>query len=418
MNRRHPLPRLGVKFVAAATLAFLVSFGIYLLLYEVVLNEVLSSGVFAERWKEKEDAAIASFQEYVTVRGFTVQEAVRDVEWEKRDPTTYLYVEEYNEADLDWYDPLDYGGTMVYCADGPVYVYAFVDDSHYEQAGQLIAMLTAMICFCAIFLPYIIHVLRRITRLSREMEILAGGDLSYQIVSPGRDELAELGRNIEGMRLAALEQMARETALATANSRLITSLSHDLRTPLTKLTGYLEILQYKKYKNEAEREFYLQKAAEKAGQMRYLSDEMARHFQVGPAGENRREEVSGPILLGQLLAEQCFDLQAAGFSVQPPVMEGDYRLAVQVEDVRRVFDNLFSNIKKYAAPQSPVLISTGDQGLTVWIAIENEILITGTRDSRGIGVPTMRFLMARNGGRLESVRDKTRYRSTLWFQKL
>lgn len=246
MNRRHPLPRLGVKFAAAATLAFLVSFGIYLLLYEVVLNEVLSSGVFAERWKEKEDAAIASFQEYVTVRGFTVQEAVRDVEWEKRDPTTYLYVEEYNEADLDWYDPLDYGGTMVYCADGPVYVYAFVDDSHYEQAGQLIAMLTAMICFCAIFLPYIIHVLRRITRLSREMEILAGGDLSYQIVSPGRDELAELGRNIEGMRLAALEQMARETALATANSRLITSLSHDLRTPLTKLTGYLEILQYKK----------------------------------------------------------------------------------------------------------------------------------------------------------------------------
>lgn len=65
-----------------------------------------------------------------------------------------------------------------------------------------------------------------------------------------------------------------------------------------------------------------------------------------------------------------------------------------------------------------MLISTGDQGLTVWIAIENEILITGTRDSRGIGVPTMRFLMARNGGRLESVRDKTRYRSTLWFQKL
>ena len=205
------------------------------------------------------------------------------------------------------------------------------------------------------------------------MQVLAGGDLTYRVVSNGRDELAELGRSIEEMRLAVLEQMKRENEAILANSRLITSLSHDLRTPLTKLMGYLEILRHGKCRDEAQRAEYLRRAADKALQMRALSDEMFRHFQVGDSSEltEEKETVSGPVFLGQLLAEQCFDLTDAGFSVEPPVLEGDYHLSVRTEDICRVFDNLFTNLKKYADPAAPIQVSVREEGERVVVALRN-----------------------------------------------
>ena len=239
------------------------------------------------------------------------------------------------------------------------------------------------------------------------------------MAAKGRDELSELSRSIEEMRLAVLEQMERENAAIRANSRLITSLSHDLRTPLTKLMGYLEILRLGKAKDEGERAEYLRRAWDKAQQMRALSDEMFRHFQVGepPPPEEGRERVDGAVFLGQLLAEQCFDLADGGFSAQPPVVEGSYCLDLRTEDICRVFDNLFTNLKKYADPAGPIQISVWEEGELVAVGLENRAGPVSRADSRGIGVPTMRALLARNGGRMEIERQGEIYRTTVYLPK-
>ena len=220
------------------------------------------------------------------------------------------------------------------------------------------------------------------------------------------------------MRLSVLEQMERETEAVSANNLLITSLSHDLRTPLTKLMGYLELLQYKKDQSDEERRMYLQKTIEKAGQIRDMTDEMFQHFEVRPAENQELAPVSGAVFLGQLISEQCWDLQAEGFNIQPPVMDGSYLLQVRVEDIKRVFDNVFSNLKKYADPHSPIRISTGQTEEEIWISLENHIRKSLGTESRGIGVPTMQMLMAQNNGRLEARQEAEVYYSTLWFQKL
>ena len=87
----------------------------------------------------------------------------------------------------------------------------------------MIAWVTAAaICFFLILLPYGFHIIRRITDLSSQMEILAGGDLNYHIAAPGQDELAQLGRGIEEMRQSVLDQMTRENETVLENSRLET----------------------------------------------------------------------------------------------------------------------------------------------------------------------------------------------------
>ena len=67
-----------------------------------------------------------------------------------------------------------------------------------------------------------------------------------------------------------------------------------MRTPLTKLMGYLDILQHGKYGDEAQRAEYLRRAADKALQMRALSDEMFRHFQVEAPPEPAAERAPQP----------------------------------------------------------------------------------------------------------------------------
>lgn len=234
---------------------------------------------------------------------------------------------------------------------------------------------------------------------------MAGGDLSYKIASVGRDELAELGRDIEGMRRSVLDQMARENASVLANSQLITSLSHDLRTPLTKLTGYLEILQHKKYKDESEHDLYLSKALEKAGQMQSLSDEMFRSFQVRQtnyAGLEKQSSESVPAKqMVEILTDQCCDLQDEGFQVTISDSVSPCFIQIHRKDLQRIFDNLFSNLRKYADKEQLISVSVKELHDAVEITLKNYIRVQSSADSTGIGLPTIQSLLSKNGGKME-----------------
>ena len=419
MTKRHRPSRLGLKFLAVAAAALAAALTLRALLYDTALPGLLQSAGFESYWYDRYGGAAEDFQSYVSAHSLSVQEALRDTDWTRQHPQVELYLEGLADSSLDT-DALEgYGGRVIACADGLLYAYPMPNYFYYDGACRLLSLLCAALCFFVILMPYTALLIRRITRLSRDMEVLAGGDLSYQVVARGRDELAELGRSIEEMRLAVLEQMARENQAIRANSTLITSLSHDLRTPLTKLMGYLDILQHGKFRDEGERAEYLRRAADKALQMRALSDEMFRHFQVreAPAPEEGREAVDGPVFLGQLLAEQCFDLADAGFALEPPVPDGDYRLYIRTEDICRVFDNLFSNLKKYADPAAPIRLAVREEGELVAVELANRPGKIRRSDSRGIGLPTVRALLERNGGRIEITRQGEEYRTTVWLPK-
>lgn len=407
MNSSFFKSKLGLKFIGVSALAFVVALFLMVLIYEGFWSFCFSNAAFEHYWQRERTATVERFQQYVDENQLTIQETVQDLKWGKRHRAVELYFSDKSELVLseEYEDTLEtITGTPIFCADGMVYVFVFPSAVYFDSIGIVIALLSAVSCFFLILIPFVCQIIKRITRLCDEMQILSGGELSYQVVSYGTDELAELGRSIEAMRRAVLEQMEKENAAVLANSRLITSLSHDLRTPLTKLTGYLEILKYKKYKNEKEKMLYLERAIDKAEQMRHLSDEMFRHFQVEHAVSEKEavELVSGPMLLLQMLSEQCYDLQEIGFQIQLPSLEGNYALQVQIEDLRRILDNLFSNLKKYADMQFPVVFSVQKRETEIVMIVENHIGAQTSSDSRGIGLPTMHALLRQNGGRMET----------------
>lgn len=118
------------------------------------------------------------------------------------------------------------------------------------------------------------------TTLKNEVTIMSQGDLDHTIKINSNDEIAELSNQIDNLRLTLKDNFATEEANRKANYELVTALSHDLRTPLTSLMGYLDIIRLKKFKNEDQYNLYLKNSIDKVNQINELANKMFEYFLV------------------------------------------------------------------------------------------------------------------------------------------
>lgn len=450
MNRKRSFSRLGLKLFGVFLLGLLLALSLFAAINGLVLPWLLYSDRFESFWRDQSAGAVRDYQAYVEESGMTVQEVLLDQNRSRMHPSVQMYTicastQTSIEGGTTAYTLITTAGwtlagddkdlestsgtVSVYqdgagafypitCGNGEVVLAAGPNDVWYSALGRIVGLLAAVCVFCAAVIPYICRLLGRISRLSRETEVLMAGDLEHSIRMEGRDELSQLGHSMEQMRRSVLERIAEEREALRANTQLITSLSHDLRTPLTKLLGYLEILNFHRYETEQERSVYLRRATDTAILLKEMGDEMFSRFQMDWREEEGPELVDGAELLGQILAEQCYDLQREGFGVEPPVFGRPFPLRVRAADVLRVFDNLFSNLKKYADKTRFIRITAEDGPMEVKLRMENTAARAPDRsDSHGIGIPTAAVLMERCGGRLETVHLGGTYRCVLTFPK-
>ena len=223
-------------------------------------------------------------------------------------------------------------------------------------------------------------------------------DRSIPVV--GADELSNLAASMEEMRRSVIERLGSEKRAWEANAELITSVSHDIRTPMTSLIGYLELLREPGGDEDARRQF-LDSAYGKAIELKDLTDQLFRYFLVygKAAPELALERVDGLLLLGQLLGEAEFDLSEAGFSVQRIDFEGDCVLTVDPIQLKRVMDNLVSNIKKYADPAKPVVFLSQLADGALSLSVSNSVSPNAVRrESTKIGLRTCEKILSALGG--------------------
>ena len=90
-----------------------------------------------------------------------------------------------------------------------------------------------------------------------------GGSLDYSITVKGKDELAMLAEGIENMRIAFQSLLNQEMEMMKENQRIVIEMSHDIRTPVTAIMLYSEILQKEQYKTEEQRKEYVKKINKK-----------------------------------------------------------------------------------------------------------------------------------------------------------
>ena len=410
LRQKYLLATLLGAAVAVLIYLGLSAFGSYL------IDEVYLSSENVARRKAR---IYSEFSSYVSAEGVTGRDSAAVARWTAshdyvtiflfdtgRSQQLYAGGEIVSRGAADGYDPSVHGKLYtIRFADG-LYQIAIDDSSHLRQRQvvKITSLIGAGLCFLILEFWYTSRLTRRIIALSREANKVSSGELDRSISVVGDDELSNLAASMEEMRRSVIARLGSEKRAWEANAELITSVSHDIRTPMTSLIGYLELLRDNGGDGELRAQF-LESAYGKAIELKDLTDQLFRYFLVYGKAEPELalERVDGLVLLGQLLGEAEFDLSEAGFAVQRIDFEGDCTLTVDPIQLKRVMDNLVSNIKKYADPaQSVVFLSELHDG-TLSISVSNAVSPNAARrESTKIGLRTCEKILSALGGSFQT----------------
>ncbi|KZE36900.1 hypothetical protein AV656_14065 [Bhargavaea cecembensis] len=214
--------------------------------------------------------------------------------------------------------------------------------------------------FFTIALPVLLLMLRRTGYLNRIIDStgrMAAGQLTEEIPVKGTNVFArhasDLNRLREGVRLSMSEK-ARSERLKT---ELITNVSHDLRTPLTSIITYTDLLKKPDLSAE-ERAEYVDVLDRKSQRLKTLIDDLFDVSKMATGNvELNRQRVDLVELIRQGIAEHGEEIAASPLDFRINIAEGPLPASVDGQKWWRVIDNLIQNALKYAMPGTRVYVS-------------------------------------------------------------
>lgn len=415
------LRSLMAELLMAILVAFLVAILTFILVQragEGIVNEMSSSSSYQ---KKEYNRCFESLQSFVNEHQLALAEVGRLSEWEKKE--SYVVLSLYNNNRVIYpmdeeFRPEDLANPENFEPSKPNRILRFSDGTaevdlfcfyqiRYYYLVTLSAWAVAAINFVLVLILLIRRKLNYIRILQNEVRILEGGALDYQITQIGRDEIADLARAIEQMRLSLNRQWEIEETTRKSNEELITALSHDMRTPLTSILGYLDLMNRRKDLSNAEKEHYLSCVRQKAYQMKEMTDQLFRYsYLYAQHGETELQPAPAGEWLRQVLSEKGFELENNGFSVQLEIPELRGTILVNDTLFARVFDNLFSNILKYADAASPVVVKAQQTGTLLNMSMTNAVNTRLSRsESTKIGIKTCEQILLSHRGHFETFEE-------------
>ena len=401
------------------------------------LHRAVTEGINRFAWNEeylaREDAQrLASLQQFIQQNGLSLEDVEEVTNWVRRQAVVSIQIYRsgglYYDSDYDEYGREDFGGEIgpapwsdlrdVTFADGDaqVLLYGFYVFQIYHYA-LIMELLLVFAFFLTIVMLGIRREIRYIRSLSQEIKILEGGGLEYPITIRGRDELTELAQGLEEMRLSFLAQNRQEKQLAQASQRMVTEMSHDLRTPLTSIMLYTEILLGRKFKDEGQMMEYVEKIDKKARRLKHLTDHL---FEYALVTGTDRAELEGPAPLRtvvfDLLSETAAQLEQAGFQLDLDLHWEERQICFNREYISRIFDNFTSNVVKYGHWEKPVRICSVYQEGMAGFSVENhKAPLEYPPESTKIGLRNIRGMMEKMNGCCQVEQDEEVFRLTLLF---
>jgi len=271
------------------------------------------------------------------------------------------------------------GSFPIYLMDGVILV-TMVDYTEYlcYDIANIVSLMIAFLIFILTMWIFFYNITQRITKLSREVRIVAEGNISHPIDSIGDDEITSLSLDVEYMRSSMLENIESEKLAIESNKELITAMSHDIRTPLTVLLGYIDIMKLQA--SEGYMCTDTDTTEKTALRLKKMSDDMFKYFLVyGGETAVKIQECNARTLIEQMLSGSVFLLREQGYDIQYNYEKenaeflSDVVMVTDPAQLMRIVENTFSNIFKYADKSAPVSIFTDSEVDEMTIKVSNSV---------------------------------------------
>ena len=257
-----------------------------------------------------------------------------------------------------------------------------------------ISMIAGIVLFIVLFLFLVGERLAYIHEIVKGIDALGRHEWDYEIPLKGENELTALAKRVNELSEEEQAFQEKERKMQEEKESLIRSLSHDIRTPLTSMMSYSEFMKQKDVLTEEEIKAYMELVEQKSQQIKVLTDRLLE-------GGNRQVEYieNGKFLMEQLADEWACELEES-FKLEVsledcPEFSGEF----DIQELRRVFDNLSSNIGKYADEDFPVILRVMEKEDRVCICQSNKCKnLTMPVESTKIGIESIRRIVEHYGG--------------------
>ncbi|MBU3208910.1 HAMP domain-containing histidine kinase [Clostridium algidicarnis] len=200
---------------------------------------------------------------------------------------------------------------------------------------------------------------------------IANGDLNYVIDEGGKGILKELSHNINNMKSGLKDSIDSEIKSEKMKTELITNVSHDLKTPLTSIITYVDLIKNEDLTKE-ERMDYIKVLERKSERLKILIEDL---FEASKAAsgevELNIEKVDITSLLKQALAEFEEKIKESSLDFKINLPKEKLYIMVDGKKTWRILENQISNALKYSLKNTRVYINIEDIDNKVVITIKN-----------------------------------------------
>ncbi|MDQ0176990.1 sensor histidine kinase [Bacillus chungangensis] len=251
----------------------------------------------------------------------------------------------------------------------------------YNQYIESFGMIFQFLCILGFFILYIYLFYERAKRsyhdkcfqnMLREISYIAKGNFTHKLNAPPIKELEELAMNVDNI-VEKLKISIQEERLAEqAKNELITNVSHDLRTPLTSLIGYIGLIQQDQYRDEVELRYYIEVINEKVIRLHQLIQDLFEYTRVQYKGAHLHKiPVNISEIVGQLTAQYRYQMQEAKLECRQFISSGKLMVLADSNKLGRVFENLLWNAIKYGKDGKYIDIHACEDHKMIKVTITN-----------------------------------------------
>ena len=242
-----------------------------------------------------------------------------------------------------------------------------------------------------------------------------------------RDELNNIQKGFK----AAVEEEVKSQRMKT---ELISNVSHDLKTPLTSIIAYVDLL--KGEEDEEKRKAYLETLERKSQRLKHLIEDL---FEVSKATTGNINlnimDVDISYLMKQVVLELDDKINEAGLDMRLSLPEEKVILSLDGQRTYRVFENLIINVVKYALPNSRVYIDIKEGRENVDVTIKNisadeitfnineisDRFVRGDKsrntEGSGLGLAIVKSFVELQGGKFHIEVDGDLFKAIINFKK-
>ncbi|KQL52427.1 histidine kinase [Heyndrickxia shackletonii] len=201
---------------------------------------------------------------------------------------------------------------------------------------------------------------------------ISQGDFQFHVPVYSKNELGDIAQNLNSISSQLQKSIKEERKAVQAKNELITNVSHDLRTPLTSIMGYLRLIEEDRYNDEVELRYYVSIAFDKAIRLDRMVSDLFEYTRVN-FGTIQLEYARIDLvqLLSQVSAQFLPQLEERQMEIQLKSEFESIFIEADGDKLVRVFENLISNGLKYGKEGKCIDIRVGKEEKMVVAEVVN-----------------------------------------------